>query len=282
MLNHSIVAPGGESCFGIGCAKCKLPARKLICIYVVYLFAGVTAGCRCERHVAPPTSQPLTSAPDLVTADPTHATLVFENDRVRVVRLRLPPHEKTPFHSHPDRVVVYLTNLKVRITLPDGTSEDSTVSAGAASWSNAVIHAGENISDKPWEIVEVELKDITQPPSIPIDVTEKSAPDLVTADPKHATLVFENSRVRVVRLRLPPHEKTPMHSHPDRVVVYLTDVRVRITLQDGTTGDADVKAGTASWSQAVVHAGENISDQPWEIVEVELKSQPTQPSRPPS
>jgi quercetin dioxygenase-like cupin family protein len=96
-------------------------------------------------------------------------------------------------------------------------------------------------------------------------------PDLVTADPKHAKLEFENERLRVVRLRLPPHEKTPMHSHPDRVVVYMTDVHVRITFPDGTSGDADVKGGTTSWSEAVIHAGENTSDQPWEIVEVELK-----------
>ncbi|MDB5295489.1 MAG: secreted protein, partial [Phycisphaerales bacterium] len=105
-----------------------------------------------------------------------------------------------------------------------------------------------------------------------------SAPDVVTADPKHATLVFENDRVRIVRLRLPAHEMTPMHSHPDRVVVYLTDVKVRISLPDGSEGDADVKGGTAYWSTATVHAGENTSDQPWEIVEVELKSRASSPA----
>jgi hypothetical protein len=107
-----------------------------------------------------------------------------------------------------------------------------------------------------------------------------TAPDIVTADPIHASIDFEDARLRIVRVRLPPREKIPMHSHPDRVVVNLTDVHVKITLPDGTSGESDTPAGHTNFSQAVIHAGENTGDALWEIIEVELKKRPRRVATP--
>ena len=45
------------------------------------------------------------------------------------------------------------------MTLPDGTTEEATAEAGAAEWSDAEEHLPENLSDKPFELVLVELKE---------------------------------------------------------------------------------------------------------------------------
>ena len=45
------------------------------------------------------------------------------------------------------------------MTLPDGTSAESTTEIGATSWSDAEEHLPENVSDRPLELVLVELKE---------------------------------------------------------------------------------------------------------------------------
>ena len=96
-------------------------------------------------------------------------------------------------------------------------------------------------------------------------------PDSVAADPKHYKVEFENERVRVVRLRYGPHEKSVMHSHPELVAVFLTDAHNRFTYPDGKTEEIHLKRGDTMQHEAFEHMPENIGDQPFEAVLVELK-----------
>ncbi len=105
-------------------------------------------------------------------------------------------------------------------------------------------------------------------------VSTALAQDPVKVDPKHYKVEFENDRVRVLHINVGPHEKTPMHAHPASVLVWLTDSHVKFTFPDGKTEDAHGKAGQANWSAAVKHAGENLSDKPSEVFQVELKAKP--------
>lgn len=98
--------------------------------------------------------------------------------------------------------------------------------------------------------------------------------DAVKVDPKHYTVEFENDRVRVLRVRYGPHEKSVMHEHPDSVGVYLTDAHIRITLPDGRSGDPHVKEGHAMWHATGQHLPENIGETPLEFVLVEFKTPP--------
>jgi mannose-6-phosphate isomerase-like protein (cupin superfamily) len=61
-------------------------------------------------------------------------------------------------HSHKDAVVVYLTDVHERSTSPDGTSKEVTHRAGDVVWSPAHTHMLENLSDKPIEVIEIEIK----------------------------------------------------------------------------------------------------------------------------
>lgn len=98
-------------------------------------------------------------AEDAVIADPAHYTVEFENDRVRVIRIKYGPGEKSVMHTHGANVSVFLSEGIVHMNFPDGTSVDVPSEIGVAQWSDAEEHLPENLSDKPLEVLLVELKD---------------------------------------------------------------------------------------------------------------------------
>jgi quercetin dioxygenase-like cupin family protein len=61
-------------------------------------------------------------------------------------------------HSHPNAIAVFLTDAKVTFTLPGGKTQDSSMKAGQTIWTPAGTHLPENTSDKPLELVLIELK----------------------------------------------------------------------------------------------------------------------------
>lgn len=102
-------------------------------------------------------------------------------------------------------------------------------------------------------------------------VTIATAQDPVKVDPKHYKVESENAQVRVLRIHYGPHEKSVMHSHPNAVVVYLSDGDIRMTLPDGKTQESKGKLGEAVYTPAGTHNPENIGDKPFDAVLVELK-----------
>ena len=100
------------------------------------------------------------------------------------------------------------------------------------------------------------------------------AQDAVKADPKHYTVEFENDQMRVLRIRYGPGEKSVMHSHPAGVFILLTDLNTRFTLAGGKSEEIRGKAGQVLPAEAVNHLPENLSDQPFEAILVELKDKP--------
>jgi hypothetical protein len=98
-------------------------------------------------------------AEEAVVADPAHYAVDFENDSVRVVRIKYGPREKSVMHEHSrDGVLVYLTDHRVRFTYPDGKSEDVSARAGQTAWSTAGTHLPENLEAKPLELLYIEIK----------------------------------------------------------------------------------------------------------------------------
>src|SRR5438045_3271674 len=69
------------------------------------------------------------------------------------------------------------------------------------------------------------------------------AKDPSAVDPKHYTVEYEDDRVRVLRIRYGPGERSTMHSHPQSIAVVLTDANIRMTYGDGTTEDMQVGPG---------------------------------------
>ncbi len=81
-----------------------------------------------------------------------------ENDQVRVLRITYGPHEKSVMHEHPPNLAVFLTDVHGRFTLPDGKTVDANMKAGSTQWDPGGKHRPENLTDKPFELVVVELK----------------------------------------------------------------------------------------------------------------------------
>ena len=100
------------------------------------------------------------------------------------------------------------------------------------------------------------------------------AQDPVKVDANHYKVEFENSQVRVLRIKVGPGEKSIMHRHPNAVAVFLTDLNGKFTFPGGKTEDISRKAGDAMWTPAVVHLPANAGDQPFELILVELKGRP--------
>ncbi|MHB8477816.1 MAG: cupin domain-containing protein [Steroidobacteraceae bacterium] len=98
------------------------------------------------------------TAQDPVKVDAKHYKVEFENDKVRVLRINYGPHEKSVMHHHPASIAVFLTDGQARFTTPDGKTQDIPVKAGSAQWAESGKHLPENVGDKPFELILIELK----------------------------------------------------------------------------------------------------------------------------
>ena len=104
-------------------------------------------------------SKKASSALDPVKVDPKMYKVELENDQVRILRVRIGPHEVAPLHEHLlNRVVTYITDQNFRVTTPDGKVETLQHKAGEVSWGTPTKHKEENLSDKAFEVLVVELK----------------------------------------------------------------------------------------------------------------------------
>jgi quercetin dioxygenase-like cupin family protein len=104
-----------------------------------------------------------TPKPQPISADPAHVDskhykIEAENDRVRVLRVKYGPREKSVMHGHPNVVAVFLTENSGRFTFPDGRTEERSWKAGESMVMPAENHLPENLSDNPLELVLIELK----------------------------------------------------------------------------------------------------------------------------
>ena len=198
------------------------------------------------------------------------APTLFENDQVKVVRALEKAHVKGKAHEHKmNRVMVYLQSGRQRFEYTDGRKpEVFDWKDGQVVWSPANgTHAPEVVGDNPFNIVEVELK---KPGG---GMFNASTLDPLKVDPKHYKLEFENDQVRVLRVAVGAHETAPMHEHAlNRVTVYLTDQKFQVTTADGMMETVQHKAGDAAWGTPLKHKEENVSDQPFEAVVVEIKN----------
>src|SRR5215471_8209187 len=144
----------------------------------------------------------------------------IDSPQVKVLVGNAQPNHRGALHEHTmNRVIVYLGDGQLIRRTPDGKVEKTDFKAGDVHWSPAFgSHSSEYIASGPFRTVEIELK------NQPNNSVSMPALDPLKADPKHYSLEFENSQVRVLRVRFGPMEKGQMHEHKlDHIVVYLND-----------------------------------------------------------
>lgn len=105
----------------------------------------------------PHSARPAGSA-DPTTVPSARAKVLFENDRVRVLRYRFNPGEMDEMHGHPDNLQISLTEATAMITTSDGKTTQYQTKAGQINWRPAGAHSVQNTGAKPFDGVLVEMK----------------------------------------------------------------------------------------------------------------------------
>ena len=100
---------------------------------------------------------------DPVVSNPGLYSVIFENERVRVLEYRDQPGEESIPHDHPDSVMVTLGAFQRRLASGD-TTVDVEMPANTARWHGAQNHSGHNTGSTETHCIFVELK---EPPLAP-------------------------------------------------------------------------------------------------------------------
>jgi quercetin dioxygenase-like cupin family protein len=198
-------------------------------------------------------------------ADPEHYKTEFENEYVKVLRVKYGSRERSPMHSHSKLVGVHLTDAKGKFTSRDGTSQIRTIKAGDVGEGPAEIHMVENLTGEKWQTILVEFKK-----RFPHGLS-KLKRDATKVAPTHYKTEMENDWVRIVRVKYGPNEQSHMHEHNPGVVVFLDSTKHQLINEDGSKVDADFSAGDVIWADAATHRAINLESKPLELVLFELK-----------
>jgi hypothetical protein len=229
-------------------------------------------------------------------------TLLFENDQLMVNPPQpytgagdpstdlpqlcgtLPPQDRARcgesghnWHNHKlNRVLIYFRTGGERLTYLDGSTEDLMWEPGTVNWSPP---AGFHYSG-PLPTPRVDPRP-SGPSGVIIAIKKAGYPgkvmgtalDPLKVAPKNFSLIFENSQVRALRLKLAPHESVPAHEYTlDHLTVCMTDLSARMTSAAGEAEAVQHRVGDFNWSGPSQQKIENLSDQPLETVILEMKT----------
>lgn len=189
----------------------------------------------------------------------------FENDQVRVLRLRYGPLATTGMYEDPDRVVIPLSDLDVVETFPNGGSAEIHKSSNAPFWGAATRHSIESQSAQPAEAIEVALLGDEE------KFVHASTQDPSAGDALHFRMLLDERRVRVLGVHLGPREQSRVVRHTDGVLVALSEAHVIAAASAGDTRRFDLSRGEAAWWPAGAECIANSSNSPAELVWLELK-----------
>jgi len=83
---------------------------------------------------------------------------VFENDRVRLLEVRMKPGDESAVHAHPDYLMYALSDGTVKLTAASGESAEVEIKGGDAMWREAEEHSALNIGKTELVALFMELK----------------------------------------------------------------------------------------------------------------------------
>ena len=95
---------------------------------------------------------------DAVSIAPDVYSVVVENDRVRVLEVRMRPGVSSAMHSHPDTVVVMIKGAKTRFSEPGEDPVEMDIPDASAMFMEGMDHSVENIGTNEAHGFIIELK----------------------------------------------------------------------------------------------------------------------------
>ena len=221
-------------------------------------------------------------AQDPLKVAPQAYKLEFENDWVKVVRVRYGPREKIPAHEHTKMAAayVYLNDsgpvVFKHIGLDYGAITRQPTKAGSFRVYRAVreIHEVENLSDLPSEFLRVEWK--TEPAG------EKSLHgrffrESYPAGENYQKVQFENEQVRITRLVAARGKKLDISTSATEpaLLVVLTAARFKVTGPKVESSSLNLEPGKTMWVTVDQKEQlENVGGAPTELLRFDFKTKP--------
>ena len=197
-------------------------------------------------------------------------TTPIDNAVARVQLSAGVPGEVTKPHvHHTNRVMIYFQARINTIRYPDVRVSPEHFVAGEVQWNNSMgAHTATITANGPVDIVHVELN--SPPGMVPAIKNAAREPSLV--DPAHFNVEIDNNQVRVLRLHLGRGEKTPVYEERlERLLVPLTEARLKTTAPDGVVKTAQYRPGEVQWLMPGAQNDENVGDARYEATLVEFK-----------
>jgi quercetin dioxygenase-like cupin family protein len=194
--------------------------------------------------------------------------LPFENDQLRAVEYIIQAGAKLSLQSNAPSLFFAVNPFEATLTFKDGHSVPASFQVDDPRWYENPIIAVANTGKSEARFLTIELKKPapTSHADVPADDGIKSAPDVYK-------LLYENDRVRVIRVGSKPGQKTPMHSHQGPAFRYaMANTKGRLTMPDGTIREIENKAGETRWIELPTrHILENIGSTEGHTLLVEIK-----------
>jgi hypothetical protein len=193
------------------------------------------------------------AAQDPLKAIPVAYRLAFENDWVKVVRVRYGPREVLGPHDHTARAAayVYLNDggpiVFKHVELPYGAVTRPATKAGSFRVYRGLkeVHAVENPTDIPSEFLRVEFK------TEPVDEGSLRGKFYREEHPRGVNLrqvQFENAQIRISRLIVAASQTLEHVTMPDRPGLLVSLTESRVVGRSGESGDGKrLLSGETGW-----------------------------------
>ena len=194
---------------------------------------------------------------------------LLDNEQVQILDVDFKAGSKTPRHYHREALIYALSDAQVRITGSDDRPVDLSLHANQVLWRNAEMRTLENIGETDLHVLNFDLKEPSK---------EKKAiaagEDPLKVSPNTYTQLLDNHRVRVLEATVKSGTQIPMHTHPDSILYFLSDARIKYNFPDGKTNAIDQKKGSALWMPARTHALEVLGETTAKFLVIEMKLSP--------
>jgi len=216
-----------------------------------------------------PSDKPLVIVDDVVAASNGHAKEEFANDHARVVAVELHAREGLPLHKGGPRVVYAQSDLNFKFIDVHGDH----VHSHKAEWKRGSVHSHgpgahgiENLADAPAKFL-IFLRKAGEKFTASVPADAKT----ITESTKFATKLLSNDEFRVIKVALPPGEKTGEHYALNRLVYALGSGKLTYTDAEGKQNEQELVEGKTSYHDAGLHEVENTGSKVLVFLVIEMK-----------
>ena len=202
-------------------------------------------------------------AQDAMKVDPAHYSVVLENASVRVLKIGYPPGATSSMHQHPDAIVVPLAASTVRFALPNGGSEESTLSNESAMYTPAGTHNPTNVGTGAVDALLIEFK-TAAPGTAALPASRPGMDVKVLADGPRATAYRSTASETFAEPAGTTHDF-------DQVVIALGPAQLSLSI-DGKPAKTTWARGDVQFvGSGVAHEAKNTGGQPVTMVIVAIQ-----------